>query len=166
MDKTKKDVKPITARQVGELARLLEERGMDSEVFQRTLIENIDGLVFFARGKFGQFIGKTIQVQKDEHSGFILIVNFATEDNGIIGIAQTLYDYCMGNILLLHDKVFVKKCLMFPHGVYGVVNGIVKEIHPSCNFNQEIIEVEVTNFPDTNISWEKRIMVKMNDLKW
>lgn len=155
----KNDVKPITARQIGELARLLEERGMDRDTFQRTMVENINGLVFFTCGKFGQFIGKTIQVIKDNDSGFILIVNFATEDNGIIGIAQTLYDFAMGNILLLHDKVFVKNCSRFPYGAYG----IVKEISSPQNSNHEIIEVELYGVKSIN---GVRATVKMSDLKW
>lgn len=43
-------VQPITARQAGELCRLLEERGIGDEEFQTKLIEGINGFVSWMRG--------------------------------------------------------------------------------------------------------------------
>ncbi len=102
MGKNQKDVKPITARQTGELARLLEERGVGPRTFQKTLVENVDGLVFFIREKFGYLIGKTITFELTDR-GYIFEID--SKSNRILGISRCSYDYAMGNILRVEDRV-------------------------------------------------------------
>ncbi len=123
MGKNQKDVKPITARQVGELARLLEERGMGSDIFQSTLIENIKGVIFISRGKLGFFIGKTIQVKED--CGYIFETEICGDNQVIVGVARNTYDYAMGNIIRVGDNVISNgRKIFIPEGTKGKITEI------------------------------------------
>lgn len=108
MGKNQKDVKPISARKMGELARLLEERGVDGDIFQRTMIENPDGLCFFLRGRFGQLVNKKLHI-KQELNGYMTVVSlgssFVASNDEIIAVSRNLYDFAMGNIILVGDDV-------------------------------------------------------------
>lgn len=113
MKKDVKPKKPITGRQLGELCRLLEERGVDAEIFQRTMIENPDGLCFFLKGKvLGGLFGKTVTI-KEENGWVIEIV-----DGKIFGVALNLGQYLMGNIFRVGDEVNIKE-------YFGVFDGSV-----------------------------------------
>ncbi len=122
---SKKDVKPITARQTGELARLLEERGMSSEIFQTTLVENIKGVIFISRGKLGFFIGKIIQVKEDR--GYIFETEIYGDNQVIVGVARNTHDYAMGNIIRIGDNVISNgRKISIPEGTKGKITEIRK----------------------------------------
>jgi hypothetical protein len=131
----KKSVKPITARQIGELARLLEERGCDGDIFQRTMVENPDGLCFFLRGKFSFFIKRPLMIAEIE--GCILEI----ERGRIVGIASCTNDYAMGNIFRLDDKVRMK--VGFYKDNYGKVIEIKNPV--KCTATKETITLELNN---------------------
>ena len=114
-----KDVKPISARKMGELARLLEERGVDDDIVQTRMIENPDGLCFFLRGRLlGAHFGKTITTE--EKRGLIIeIQEISLTLRPVVGIARSIYDYCLGNIIRIGDEV------IYDNGTKGGTKGKV-----------------------------------------
>ncbi len=104
MSKSKKDVKPISARKTGELARLLEERGVGDDIVRRTMIENPNGLCFFLRGKaLGDLFGKTITIKKEDHWVIEIV------DEKIFGVAYNIEEYAMGNIVRVGNRVKMRQ---------------------------------------------------------
>lgn len=122
MDKNQKDVKPISARKMGELARLLEERGVDDDIVQRTMIENPNGLCSFLSGRLlGAHFGETITTE--EKGGLIIeIQEISLTLRPVIGIARNIYDYCLGNIIRIGDEV------IYDNGTKGGTKGKVIKI--------------------------------------
>ncbi|MFA6082387.1 MAG: hypothetical protein WC773_03180 [Patescibacteria group bacterium] len=53
-------VQPISARKVGELARLLEERGVGDDDFQKALIEHPDQFVTYVKSKLPRPAGRQL----------------------------------------------------------------------------------------------------------
>ena len=137
MGKTEKDVKPISGRQLGELCRLLEERGVDKEIFQRTMLENPDGLCFFLRGRFGQFVGKELFIEctADAYVRVVVKHTFGI-NNTITAVSRNVYDFAMGNTLMIGDDIFKKEDVRKKQKI-----GRVFSFH-SRNEGQLVVEVK------------------------
>ncbi|MCL5795390.1 MAG: hypothetical protein M1338_03460 [Patescibacteria group bacterium] len=115
-----KSVKPITARQAGELARLLEERGISGDVFQTRLVQGIEELRRWLNGTslpncyqitvdYDQPLDQAIKVgHYDWHNDDITSEHFPSERSGKFEMETDLvhfgHDISTDNALAELDK--------------------------------------------------------------
>lgn len=98
----KRDVQPIGGRQTGEACRLLEERGVDHDIFQNRIVENPDGLCFFMMGKYARHIGKTIRYESLNGQ----VAEIDVESGEVVGAGSVLGSYALGEVFCPGSKVF------------------------------------------------------------
>ena len=123
------NVEPIGARQTGELARLLEERGCGAEYVQK-MIENPGGLIFFLLGGFEKIASGDVTIVKNV-AGLI----WEVKDKIIFGISPSSKHYAEGRILRIGSRVTLR--IRGGNPPRSDSEGLLREIRPFDKYDYD-----------------------------